>query len=72
MERLVLHRELKVVLYQMDENSNFIGDIIDPRGNLAVQILKNGYSKMFMHNTPISAEELNEVKMHKDRLKTRN
>jgi staphylococcal nuclease domain-containing protein 1 len=62
MERLILHRELKVVLYQMDENSNFIGDIIDPRGNLAVQILKNGYSKLFMHNTPISAEELNEVK----------
>ena len=62
MERLILHRELKVVLYQVDENSNFIGDIIDPRGNLAVQILKNGYSKLFMHNTSISAEELNDVK----------
>ena len=62
MERLILHRELKVVLYLIDENNNFIGDIVDTRGNLAVQILKNGYSKLFMHNTNVSAEELNEVK----------
>jgi staphylococcal nuclease domain-containing protein 1 len=62
-ERLVLHKDIKAVIYGTDGDKSFIGDLIDKKGSIANFILRNGHSKLFINsNTPYSADELNTMK----------
>jgi staphylococcal nuclease domain-containing protein 1 len=63
-ERQALHRDVKVVLYNLDESSTFNGDIlVSEKGSLSLLILKSGYAKVFVNNSiTYNAEELNAAK----------
>lgn len=64
-ERIALHQDVKIVIHNVDDMKNIIGDIKCSRGSLAGQILKEGYSKIFIgNNTPCTTEELNEMKAY--------
>lgn len=64
-ERLVLHKDVKVTLYSIDESTNtLIGDIVyDESKNLSTAVLKAGFSKLFTQGTAsYTIEELNAAK----------
>ena len=44
-EARLLHRDVKVCILAIDNSRNFIGSILYPRGNIAVNLLENGYGK---------------------------
>ena len=61
-ERLALHRDVKVVVYSHSDK-NFVADVFDKKGSLAVSVLKNGYSKLFIApNQTYKIDELNALK----------
>ena len=69
-ERLILHKDIKLVLRAVDENKNFIGDLITLKGSVGNFILQNGYSKLFINNsTPYNTEELTLVKQLQNQAK---
>lgn len=57
-ERLFLHRDVKLKAHSLD-NDTFTVDLIDPSEgkNLAVQVLKQGYSKLFIGKDSVNARE---------------
>jgi staphylococcal nuclease domain-containing protein 1 len=58
-ERLILHKDTKVIIRAIDDSKNFIGDLVTLKGSVASFILQNGYSKLFINNsTPYNTEEL--------------
>ena len=61
-ERLILHRDYKIRFHSVDENKNFVGDVLDVKGDLTVQILRGGYTKVFTGNSTISNDELTALK----------
>jgi staphylococcal nuclease domain-containing protein 1 len=62
-ERLILHREVKVILYSLDENKNFTADVFDKKGSFANFVVRNGYSKLYIaNNVTYTIEELNLLK----------
>jgi staphylococcal nuclease domain-containing protein 1 len=62
-ERLILHKDIKVVIHSVDGDRTFLGDLVDKKGGIANFILKNGYSKLFINNsTPYTTDELNAMK----------
>lgn len=60
-ERTALHKDVKVVIYSHD-NKNFVADVIDKKGSLAINVLKNGYSKLFLGSSSYKADELSVLK----------
>lgn len=60
-ERSVLHKDVKVVLHS-HENKSFVADVVEKKGSMAVFILKNGYSKLFLGNNTYKSEELAALK----------
>jgi staphylococcal nuclease domain-containing protein 1 len=60
-ERSVLHKDVKVVLFSL-ENKSFVSDVIEKKGSMSVFILKNGYSKLFLGNNTYKSEELAALK----------
>ena len=62
-ERIAMHQNSKLIIYNIDERKNIIGDIKIEKGPLVGQILKEGYAKIFINNNvPIPNEDLNLVK----------
>jgi staphylococcal nuclease domain-containing protein 1 len=62
-ERLILHREVKVVLHSVDENKNFTADVFDKKGSFANFVVRNGYTKLYIaNNVSYTTEELNLLK----------
>jgi len=48
-EKLVLHQEIQVSLISCDEKySSFIGDVIHPKGNIVMELLKRGFAQ-YLH-----------------------
>jgi hypothetical protein len=45
-EKLVLHRTIGVKFEKVEEGGNFVGRIFHPAGDIAYEVLKNGYSKL--------------------------
>ncbi len=63
-ERIVLHKDVKAIIHGTDGEKNFIGDIIDKKGSMASNVIKNGYSRLFINNnTTYSSDELNTMKL---------
>ena len=48
-EKLILHRNVGVKFDKVEEGGNMSGRIIHPQGDIAYEVLKNGFSKL---NTP--------------------
>jgi len=61
-ERLILHRDFKVKFYSVDENKNFVGDVLGVKGDLVLQILRGGYTKVFTGSSNVTNEELTNLK----------
>jgi staphylococcal nuclease domain-containing protein 1 len=60
-ERNYLHRDIKITLYSYD-NKGFTADIYDKKGSLAVYVLKNGYTKLYLGSSSFKTDELNSLK----------
>lgn len=52
-EKLLLHRTIGVKLERSEEGGTLVGRIFHPAGDIAFEILKNGYAKL---NTPKNIE----------------
>jgi staphylococcal nuclease domain-containing protein 1 len=62
-ERLILHREIKVILHSLDENKNFTADVFDKKGSFANFVVRNGYTKLFIgNNITYTQDELTPLK----------
>lgn len=60
-ERNYLHRDVTVTLFSCDAKG-FLADIYDKKGSMAVYVLKNGYSKLFLGQSSFKTDELNALK----------
>ena len=49
-ERIALHRDVQVVMHAIDDYGNIIVDIINDSKSLAINILKRGYTKLYISN----------------------
>ena len=46
MEKMLLHKTVGIKLARVDESGNLVGRIFFSAGEIAAEILKNGYSKL--------------------------
>jgi len=70
-ERLILHKDIKVIIKGIDDNKNFIADLVTQKGSVANFLLQNGYSKLFISNsTPYTTEELVAIKQIQNQAKS--
>lgn len=60
-ERNYLHRDVTVTLHSYD-SKGFTADLADKKGSVAVYVVKNGYTKMFLGNSTFKTDELNALK----------
>lgn len=60
-ERNYLHRDVKVTLHGYD-TKGFTADLYDKKGSLAVYVLKQGYTKLFLGSSSFKTDELNALK----------
>lgn len=58
-EVLLLQREVDVVLYSVNNSNNLIGSILHPKGNIAQNLLKEGFARCVDWSlAPLSSEEI--------------
>lgn len=60
-ERNYLHRDVTVTLHSYD-SKGFTADLADKKGSVAVYVLKNGYTKLFIGQSTFKTDELNALK----------
>jgi len=60
-ERNYLHRDVTVTLHSYD-TKGFTADLSVPKGSIAVFVLKNGYTKLFLGQSSFKTDELNALK----------
>ena len=46
LEKMMLNRSIGVKLARVDDKGNFVGRIYHPGGDIATEILKQGFSKL--------------------------
>lgn len=44
-EQRLLHRDIQVVLQGIDKSNNYFGSIVHPKGNISLELLRNGLAK---------------------------
>jgi staphylococcal nuclease domain-containing protein 1 len=60
-ERNYLHRDVKITLHSYD-NKGFTADLYDKKGSMAIYVLKNGYTKLYLGTSSFKTDELNSLK----------
>lgn len=49
---MLLHRTIGVKLERNEEGGTLVGRVLHPAGEIAYEVLKNGYAKLNMPKTP--------------------
>ena len=62
-EKLILHRTVTVKFEKVEEGGNLSGRIFHPAGDIAYEVLKNGFSKLNIpKNTDFDVEYYRKLK----------
>lgn len=61
LEKTLMHRTIGIKLARVDEQGNFVGRIYHPAGDIASEILKQGFSKL---SNPKEIKELDVAYFH--------